>query len=249
MTWRWTTTSSALVGSSAMMILGRRQMAMAMQARCFMPPESSCGGRGGGGGGWRRLRGAGPRCAGVGDAGFQPAFESWMSWSAKASASWARMRMTGLSEFMEPCGTMAMPARRRRRMASCVQRREFNAIEGDAAAGDAAGGFDHAQDGQRHGGFAGAGFAGEAQALVGGEGEGDVVAPRGRRREGVGEFDLEALDFEDRGHADFRKRGLAISSRPTVTKNRPRKTRTMMTVGVSHHHHQPLIMAALKFTQ
>ena len=43
MTWRCTTTSSALVGSSAMMTLGCRLIAMAMQTRCFMPPLSSCG--------------------------------------------------------------------------------------------------------------------------------------------------------------------------------------------------------------
>ena len=42
-TCRCTTTSSALVGSSAMITFGRRQIAMAMQARCFMPPDSSCG--------------------------------------------------------------------------------------------------------------------------------------------------------------------------------------------------------------
>ena len=41
MTWRWVTTSSALVGSSAMMSRGFSAMAMAMQARCFIPPESS----------------------------------------------------------------------------------------------------------------------------------------------------------------------------------------------------------------
>ena len=38
-----TTTSRALVGSSAMITWGRRLMAMAMQARCFMPPLSSWG--------------------------------------------------------------------------------------------------------------------------------------------------------------------------------------------------------------
>ena len=43
MTWRCTTTSSALVGSSAMMTLGARQVAIAITARCFIPPLSSCG--------------------------------------------------------------------------------------------------------------------------------------------------------------------------------------------------------------
>ena len=40
---RCTVTSSALVGSSAMINAGRNATAMAMSARCFMPPESSCG--------------------------------------------------------------------------------------------------------------------------------------------------------------------------------------------------------------
>ena len=43
MTWRWTTTSRALVGSSAMITFGCSQIAMAMHTRCFMPPLSSCG--------------------------------------------------------------------------------------------------------------------------------------------------------------------------------------------------------------
>ena len=81
-----------------------------------------------------------------------------------------------------------------------VQRGELGAVEADTAAGDAAGGLDHAQDGQRHGGFAGAGFAGQAQAFAGEEGEGDVVH-RLHGAEGVFEFDLEAFDFQDGVHA------------------------------------------------
>src|SRR6516164_5999615 len=50
-------------------------------------------------------------------------------------------------------------------------------------------------------------------------------------------------------HADCRRRGLAISSRPAVRKNRPRNTIRMMTIGATHHHHQPLRMAALKLIQ
>ena len=42
-TTRCTTTSSALVGSSAMISGGFRAMAMAIQTRCFMPPLNSCG--------------------------------------------------------------------------------------------------------------------------------------------------------------------------------------------------------------
>src|SRR5437764_13247507 len=60
----------------------------------------------------------------------------------------------------------------------------------------------------------------------------------------------ETFDAQNRrGHALLRRRGLAISSSPTVRKKRPRNTVRMMTVGASHHHHQPLIIAALKLTQ
>ena len=38
-----TTTSSALVGSSATITLGSSEVAVAMPTRCFMPPLSSCG--------------------------------------------------------------------------------------------------------------------------------------------------------------------------------------------------------------
>jgi hypothetical protein len=36
----WIVTSRAVVGSSAMSSAGRRQRAMAIMTRCFMPPES-----------------------------------------------------------------------------------------------------------------------------------------------------------------------------------------------------------------
>ena len=42
-TWRWVTTSRALVGSSATITLGFIARPIAAQTRCFMPPESSCG--------------------------------------------------------------------------------------------------------------------------------------------------------------------------------------------------------------
>ena len=43
MTWRWMTTSSAVVGSSITTISGSRARPMAIIARCRIPPESSCG--------------------------------------------------------------------------------------------------------------------------------------------------------------------------------------------------------------
>jgi len=68
--------------------------------------------------------------------------------------------------------------------------------------------------------------------------------------ERVVEGDPQAFDPQDGlAHALRLRRGLAISSSPTVKKNRPRKTVRMITVGAVHHHHQPLIIAALKLTQ
>ena len=42
-TWAWTITSSAVVGSSAMIRLGLQASAIAIITRCFCPPDSSCG--------------------------------------------------------------------------------------------------------------------------------------------------------------------------------------------------------------
>ena len=66
----------------------------------------------------------------------------------------------------------------------------------------------------------------------------------------LGSGDAQALDIQHRAaHALRLRRGLAISSSPTVRKNRPRNTVRITTVGATHHHHQPLIIAALKLTQ
>src|SRR5918995_1402336 len=43
----------------------------------------------------------------------------------------------------------------------------------------------------------------------------------------------------------FRSRGLAISSSPTATRKSPVNRIAMTTIGGTHHHHQPLMMAAL----
>ena len=70
------------------------------------------------------------------------------------------------------------------------------AFEEDLAAGDAAGGFEQADDGRAGHGFAGTRFADDAQHLAGGDGEGDVV----KRHQGAaagGEFYAEVADFEE----------------------------------------------------
>jgi len=43
MIWAWTVTSSAVVGSSAMITSGSLAIAIAITTRWRMPPESSCG--------------------------------------------------------------------------------------------------------------------------------------------------------------------------------------------------------------
>src|SRR5262249_23337596 len=76
------------------------------------------------------------------------------------------------------------------------------------------------------------------------------VVDRPYLAERVVEDDAQIFNTQKRfAHALLRRRGLAISSRPTVRKNRPRNTVRMITVGAVHHHHQPLIIAALKLTQ
>ena len=42
-TWRWTVTSSAVVGSSAITSAGSPMTAIPIMARCRIPPDSSCG--------------------------------------------------------------------------------------------------------------------------------------------------------------------------------------------------------------
>ena len=105
-TWRWTTTSSALVGSSAIITLGLRLIAIAMTTRCFMPPLSS----------WGNML-----ATWAGKPTFASRFAirsanarllSWTPWSCKPSAICVRTRITGLSEFIEPWATSAIRARR-----------------------------------------------------------------------------------------------------------------------------------------
>src|SRR5262245_61309192 len=107
-----TTTSRALVGSSATITRGDRHMATAMHTRCFMPPLSWWG---------NMLATSGPRptrwsrsptrCSSSGAVVRTP-------WSRSASANWSRIRRTGLSEFIDPWGTRAIRASRRLRISS-----------------------------------------------------------------------------------------------------------------------------------
>src|SRR5439155_23946407 len=109
--------------------------------------------------------------------------------------------------------------------------------------------LEHPQDreGQRR--LAGTGLASQPEALAGQQRKANIVdCPDEAARMLKG--DAQPLDLQHRAaHALRLRRGLAISSSPTVRKKRPRNTVTITTVGASHHHHQPLIIAALKLTQ
>lgn len=111
-TCRCTTTSRALLGSSATITFGRRLIAIAMQTRCFMPPLSSWGNR-------SATSRFSPTCSS------RPATRASNSradifspWSLRASTIWSLTRMTGLSEFIAPCATSAMTASRSWRIRS-----------------------------------------------------------------------------------------------------------------------------------
>ncbi len=94
---RWIVTSSAVVGSSAMIRSGSRATQIAISTRCFIPPDNSCGyicATRVSSPTWRSSRGTISR--------------TWLrrcgACSMITSANWSRMRITGLSEFIEPCG-------------------------------------------------------------------------------------------------------------------------------------------------
>ena len=120
--------------------------------------------------------------------------EGW--WARTASAICSPMRMTGLSAVMGSWKIMAMSRPRRRRMESSG--RVMRSVESNKMrAGGSGLRGEKAQDGERGGGFAGAGFAYQAEGSAGGDGEGDLV-DYGTGGEGDGE----GLDLED----GFRRR-------------------------------------------
>ena len=128
MTWRWTTTSRALVGSSATMILGWSAVAMAIAARCLWPPLSSCGiavGHVGRQADLRQRRGD-P----LGDArraAVRPRGPGCRRRSGRPT------RMTGLSEFIAACGTSAISRMRMLAQLALVGLQKIAARRGDPA--------------------------------------------------------------------------------------------------------------------
>lgn len=97
---RCTVTSSALVGSSAMMSAGRSAMAMAISTRWRMPPDSSCG--------YWRARSAGwdrPARASSSSTRASTAVRSRRPWMRRISPTWSPTVRTGFSDMVGSCGT------------------------------------------------------------------------------------------------------------------------------------------------
>jgi len=93
-----------------MITLARRLIAIAITTRCFIPPLSSCGYL-------SATSGFSPTVASSSLIRASSAERDSVSpWSRNASANWRRTRVTGLREFMAPCATSAIAARRRARI-------------------------------------------------------------------------------------------------------------------------------------
>ena len=107
-----TTTSKALVGSSAMITSGRKATAMAMPMRCFMPPLSS----------WGYMRAvagsSSTRASRLFTRSCRAVRSGLSSCAAIVSAICAPTRITGLSEFITPWGIREMREKRTSRSSS-----------------------------------------------------------------------------------------------------------------------------------
>ena len=96
---RWTVTSSALVGSSAITSSGLATRAMAISTRCRIPPDSSCG--------YCRARSSGrsmPAAASAATASCAAVRFSARPWIRSTSATCRPIGVTGLSDTVGSCG-------------------------------------------------------------------------------------------------------------------------------------------------
>ena len=169
-TWRCVTTSSALVGSSAMITLGLSRMPMAMQTRCFMPPDSSCGYMRN----TLRLRSTDSSACMhalcqlcVGDRFVRCALDRVHHLRPDP-----HHRVERVHRALRDVGDLAQA-----RLAHLLvaQRGQVDAADDHLAALDPARRLDHAHHRQRHGALARAGFADQPQLFPGIQGEADTV--------------------------------------------------------------------------
>lgn len=130
---RWTTTSSALVGSSARITFGLRHVAIASTALCFIPPLSSWGNIRATAGdsptlmsssatlslSWERV-GFRVRSMAVSDDSllFSEFLMLVCTWSSMPSVICFSILITGLREFIAPWGTSAISASLARRISA-----------------------------------------------------------------------------------------------------------------------------------
>ena len=93
---RCTTTSNALVGSSAIITFGPNDTAMAIATRCFIPPLNSCGYI-------RDTAGSRPTLRRTSTIRSEISDPLMLSrWSLNPLAIWLPTLITGFSEFMAP---------------------------------------------------------------------------------------------------------------------------------------------------
>ena len=116
---RWTTTSSAVVGSSITMSSGRSASAIAMITRWRIPPESSCGYA-------RARRRSMPTSSSSSPARTSARRRSMRSCARIASTNWSPTRMTGLSAFIALCNTIDTLRQRKRRSSSALFSSRFS---------------------------------------------------------------------------------------------------------------------------
>ena len=132
----------------------------------------------------------------------------------------------------------------------------------DAATYDPARWPNQAHDRQGRGGLAATGFTDQSESLTCMKPKGDTVDRLHFPAFGF-VTDVEILDRQYIGRRDqptrygstgdheltFRRRGLAISSRPALIRKRLMNRITIATIGIASHHHMPLITALKEIAQ
>ena len=109
---RWTTTSSAVVGSSMMTISGSRASAIAIMTRCRIPPDSSCANP------WIRAGSIPTMSSSSRARAWRAARSVCGRWASKMSSNWRARLVTGLSAFIALWNTIAIVFQRNWRRSS-----------------------------------------------------------------------------------------------------------------------------------
>ena len=232
-----TTTSRALVGSSAMITWGRRATAMAMPTRCFMPPLSWWGYM-------RAVAGSSSTRASRPRTRSRRASRSGRSsWASMVSAIWApdaHHRVEGVHHPLRDQGDAREPHPPHLLVG---QGEQLQLVEVDPSPLDASRGPDQAHEGHGRGRLPRARLPHQAEALARPQLEADALHGAHRSAAGV-VVDAQVLHPQQRArgpgaHEARHMRGLAMRSSPMETRKRPMKMSTISTMGGAHHHHIP----------